>query len=478
MVRGLRGGRGGRRLGRRPRDSTIGSRGVDIRSTRTGGTRDRCVPTCGPVAISRVGASGSGGGSVTKLGVFTLVVTVAVVLSNIYTINCRVNGDRDASGPQIGIGLTTGPGSDSRLASTRICTGIDSDVMKVVICGRGNDISCTDNMVCDRSNCLVAGSRVCRGVTTPGFGVCARSNERCSTGCITNSAMDSVTILGVSNGNFGTTAFNGSSRLGCNRGIITVNEPGRPASGSDVAGNIVSTMGHHIHAASGCATHLVRASDPVGPNSSNNTLIGVCKRVVNVATSGLISRSRRSMNCTVPDAAVGCVTSRLVGSNGVADHTGLNVACITIGSVVIRLNRCGCIKLHMRSIRGSDSLFGGLRGNSAVVSVGNISMASSSAILSCLRRYHTNSGVAIAFVARDNDARALDTMLETGMDGSDCGTSVGSLARRRAPGGRFGFPRNRWWAIWGHGLWKLTIFCFLSTLGQRFFWWPGYVVGS
>lgn len=318
----------------------------------------------------------------------------------------RSSCDSGMGGSCSNVGLRDGPGSTGAggdCATTGTSRGISSSMINVLYCSSSMPSrtsaaatsSRKDKVVFSRSKCIVAGTRMVNGDgATCTVEIMASSNGMCGTNIMNCSSEASVTILGVSStGKLGPTAFNSSSRLRINRSVVMINGPNNLSCRGAAAGNIVSTLSEGLSASdlAGC----VRASTTVGPNGSNNPLMGCCNRIIKVAASGVISRACRNVNFTVPSRAMGDVISALMGGNCIRNEMGVNVSNVTMASS--RTSGCGiprnvCIRDVMSNNPYSNADLGG---NSVVARISNRAVADFTSICTVLRARGPKSGVGI-----------------------------------------------------------------------------------
>lgn len=371
-------------------------------------------PPGGPISG---GPSGRGGNNIV-----TLVVTIIIYITlNIANVTISLDGGSNTGGradrgtstsdSAIAVGrapATSSASGDNDLATTNICSGVGSDSINVLMCSSDHSSSTSNrnsNMVINRSDdgrcaCVVAYTRMVSNNNS--IEIRLSSRARCSTAMIKCSSGASVKILGVGTANLGTTRFNSDSGLSMNRAICTVNGPNKATFTNSFAGNVMSTVSHPMGDRVNCRVVYVRRATTVGPNGSNNTLIGRCNRMVNVGSSGVTDASCRKVTFSMPDIATGRICSRVITGNCIAGEPGLKVACSPTSSdrvcdVVMDLGRLPTKSLVIRDIRSSSDLTSRSMGrNSLVAGIGNGSLSDTSSLPSLVSGSTINSALALA----------------------------------------------------------------------------------
>lgn len=231
-------------------------------------------------------------------------------------------------------------------------------------------VTLNSNIVVSTSgNCIIAGGRIISGTAI--VGIRLDSNHGFSTGVINGSPHSSVTLVRVRGpGGLATVGVTSSSTLHINSCAMTVNGPFNL--NRAMASKVISTLKHDNLGTRGCRG-FVRASTTVGHNGSNNTLIGLGNRLVNVGATVLTpSNNGVNVNFTVPDGVIGGLASRVIRCNRIG-HNRLNVVKARLGSRLT--GTVGISTRHNtfmdRILPGSSTTGTNVGTNSIVASLGN-----------------------------------------------------------------------------------------------------------
>ncbi len=283
--------------------------------------------------------------------------------------------------------------------------------------GRRRSSKRNDNIVCGRGNCVVAGCRMVRRTIAGGHGAGIRiflsdgTRGTCSTSIMNCGVSTSLTIVGVSIAKLPRVRVASSSGVGVNRCMVAMKGPNKLRFVSDIACNMVDNLGHIISDSD--SVKLVRASTTVGPNGSNNTLISTANGLINVGSSGVISRRFRNVNFTVPSGAIARVYSGVVTGRG-SPRPCVNVA-LDRGCATRILRCCKCpANTIILDIRGKDpTCRTKLHGNSVVARFGSAGVDSCGTLRGVVGSYGPRRGMDIG-VCHDNECCAAAIAITSG----------------------------------------------------------------